>query len=120
MFDLWQTLTGSISPITVVQAEGLDAILFLCQLPTAGITIEWQVNENSLRDVNAGEGQIRREGRGNDTETLIIPALPQFNGMSIVCTLYIIEPNGAVAFIESAPAQLIIQGSLCKKYQIKA
>ena len=107
MFDLWQTLTGSISPTKVVQAEGLDAA-FLCQLPTTGSAIEWHINRTSLHNVNADGGQIRKEGRGNDTEALIIPALPQFNGTSIVCILYIIEPNGAVAFIESAPAQLII------------
>ena len=110
MFDLWQTLTGSISPTTVVQAEGLDAT-FLCQLPTAGITIEWQVNRTSLRNVNAGEHPIRREGRGNNTEAVIIPALLQFNGTSIVCILYTIEPNGTADFIESTPALLIVQGS---------
>ena len=104
-------IVGSISPITVVQAEGLDAT-FLYQLPTAGITIEWQISGTSYRNVNAGGGQIRREGRGNNTEALIIPALPQFNGTSIVCILYIIEPNNGTAdFIESTPALLIVQGS---------
>ena len=107
MFDLWQTLTGSISPTTAVQAEELDAI-FLCQLPTAGSAIEWQINRTSLHNVNTGEGLIRREGRGNNTEAVIIPALPQFNGTSIVCILYIIEPNGTWDFIESTPALLIV------------
>ena len=95
----------------VVQAEGLDAI-FLCQLPIAGRAIEWQINGTSWHNVNTGGGQIRREGRGNNTEALIIPALPQFNETSIVCILYIIEPNGTVDFIESTPALLIVQGSL--------
>ena len=113
-FDLSQTLhnlyiVGSISPAIVVQAEGLDAT-FLCQLPAAGIAIEWQINRTSLSNVNAGEGQIRKEGRGNDTEALIIPALPQFNGTNVVCILYIIEPNGTADFIESTPALLIVQG----------
>ena len=103
-------IVGSISPTTVVQAEGLDTT-FLCQLPTAGITIEWQINGISLRNVNAGGGQIRREGRGNNTEALIMTALPQFNGTSIVCILYIIELNGTVDFIESTPALLVVQGS---------
>ena len=44
-----------------MQAEGLDAT-FLCQLPTAGSSIEWQINETSFRNVNAGEGLIRKEG----------------------------------------------------------
>ena len=73
-------------------------------------SIEWQINGTSLRNVNTGEGQIRREGHGEATEALIISALPQFNGTSVVCILYIIEPNGTVAFIESTPALLIIQG----------
>ena len=105
-------IVGSISPTTVVQAEGLDAT-FLCQLPTGGITIEWQINRTSFRSVNASEHPIRKEGRGNDTEALIIPALPQFNGTSIVCILYIIELNGTADFIESitTPALLIVQGS---------
>ena len=107
LFDIWQTLTGRIWPTTVVQAEGL-VVTFLCQFPTADSAIEWQIHGTSWHNVNTGGGQIRREGRCNDTEALIIPALPQFNGTSIVCILYIIEPNGAVAFIESAPAQLII------------
>ena len=83
----------------------------MSQLLTDGSAIEWQINGTSFRNVNASGGQIRREGRGNDTEALIIPALPQFNGMSIVCILYIIEPNGTWDFIESTPALLIVQGS---------
>ena len=78
----------------------------------AGSSIEWHINGTSFRSVNAGEGLIRREGRGNNTEALIIAALPQFNGTSIVCILYIIEPNNGTAdFIESTPALLIVQGS---------
>ena len=63
----------SISPTTVVQAEGLDAI-FLCQLPTAGhgSAIEWQINGTSWHNVNTVEHPIRREGRGNDTEALCV------------------------------------------------
>ena len=110
LFDLWETIAGSISPTTVVQAEGLDAT-FLCQVPTDSSSIEWQINGISLRNVNAGGGQIRREGRGNNTEALIIPSLPQFNGTSIVCILYIIGLNGTANFIESTPALLIVQGS---------
>ena len=67
------------------QAEGLDAT-FLCQLPTAGIAIEWQINGTSFHSVNAGEGQVRREGRG-DTEALIIPAL---NTSTAYCTRFFI------------------------------
>ena len=121
LFDLWGTIAGSISPTTVVQAEGLDAT-FLCQLPTAGIVIVWQINRTSLHNVNAGGGQIRKEGRGHDTEALIIPALPQFNGTSIVCILYniITEPNGTITFTESAPAQLIIQGAYFISLQVKS
>ena len=107
-------LSGSILPATVVQAEGLDAT-FLCQLPNNDGAIEWQINGTSLRNMNVGEGQIRREGRGEATETLIISALPQFNGTSVVCILYIIEPNGTVVFIESVSAMLIVQGYIIKK-----
>ena len=102
-------LSGSILPATVVQAEGLNAT-FLCQLTANDGSIEWQVNGTSLRNVNASEGQIRRGGRGEATEALVVLSLPQFNGTSVVCILYIIEPNGTVAFIESTPALLIIQG----------
>ena len=110
LFDVWQISIGSILPTTVVQAEGLDAT-FLCQVPTSGIAIGWQINGTSFRSVNAGEGHIKNEGRGNNTEALIIPALPQFNRTSIVCILYIIELNGTADFIESTPALLIVQGS---------
>ena len=107
LFDL--ILSGSILPDTVVQAEGVDAT-FLCQLPSNDGAIEWQINGTSLRNSNAGEGQITREGRGEATEALIISALPQFNGTSVVCILYIIEPNRTVVFTESASAMLIVQG----------
>ena len=109
LLDLYLVLcTGSILPATVVQAEGLDATFF-CQLPTDNGSIEWQINETSLCNVNTGEGQIR-EGHGEATEALTISALSQFNGTSVVCILYIIEPNGTVEFIESTPALLIVQG----------
>ena len=98
-------------PATVVQGEGLDAT-FLCQLPTFNdgtSAIEWQINGTSLRNVNAIEGQIRK-GRGEATEALIIRALTQLNGTSIVCILYIIEPNRTAEIIESTPAILFVQG----------
>ena len=97
-------------PATVVQAEGLDAT-FLCQLPANYGSIEWQINGTSLRNVNIS-GQIRKQGRGEATEALIITALPQFNGTSVVCVLYIIDTNGTVTFIDSKPALLFVQGSL--------
>ena len=102
-------ISGSIFPVTVVQAEGLDAI-FLCQPPTNAGSIEWLINGTSFHNVNASAGQIRKQGRGEETEALIIPALVQFNQTSDMCILYIIEPNGTVAFIESSPAMLIVQG----------
>ena len=96
-------------PADVVQAEGLDAT-FLCQLPTNNIgTIEWLINGTSLQVVS-GEAAIRREGRGEATEALIIPAISQFNGSSVLCTLYIIEPNGTAMVIDSTPATLTVQG----------
>ena len=87
MFDLWQTLTGSISPTTVVQAEGLDAIS-LCQFPTAGSAIEGQINGTSLHNVNASGVQIRREGCGNDTELLL-----SHNSMERVLCVFCISLN---------------------------
>ena len=98
-------------PATVVQAEGLDTT-FLCQLPANHGSIEWQINGTSLRNVNISGSQIRREGRGEATEALIISALPQFNGTSVVCILYIIETNGTMTFTESKPALLFVQGSI--------
>ena len=95
----------------LVQAEGLDAT-FLCQLPTTSGAIEWQINGFSLCNVNISGSQIRRQGHGEATEALIISALPQFNGTSVVCILYIIEANGTGTFIESKPALLFVQGSL--------
>ena len=102
-------IVGSISPTTVVQAEGLDAI-FLCQLPTTGSAIEWQINRTSFHNVNVSERPIRKEGRGNNTEVLIIPTLPQFNETTIVCILYIIELSGTADFTESTSALLIVHG----------
>ena len=98
-------------PATVVQAEGVDAT-FLCQLQANYGSIEWQINGTSLRNVNISGDQIRRQGRGEETKALIISALPQFNGTSVVCILYIIETNGTVTFTESKPALLFVQGSL--------
>ena len=95
-------------PATVVQAEGLDAT-FLCQLPANYGSIEWQINGTSLRNVSISDGQIQREGRGEETEALIISALPQLNGTRVVCILYILE---TVTFIDSKPALLLVQGSL--------
>ena len=98
-------------PATVVQAEGLDAT-FLCQLPGSSSTIEWQINGTSFRNVNISGSQIRKQGRGEATEALIISALPQFNGTRVVCILYIIDTNGTGTFAESKPALLFVQGSL--------
>ena len=67
-------LSGSILPATVVQAEEFNAT-FLCQLAASSGAIEWQINGTSLYRVNAGEGQIIREGRGEATEALTISAL---------------------------------------------
>ena len=85
---------------------------FLCQLLAGSGAIEWQINGTPLHNVNISNGQIQREGRGEATEALIIPALPQFNGTSVVCILYIIDTNGTVTFAESKPALLFVQGSL--------
>ena len=98
-------------PATVVQAEGLDATFF-CQLPASSGAVEWQINGTSFRNVNISGSQIRRQGRGEATEALIVTALPQFNGTSVVCILYIIDTNGTVTFAESKPALLLVQGSL--------
>ena len=100
MSSSYLSISGSILPATVVQAEGLDAT-FLCQLPASNGAIEWQINGTSLRNE-----------RGERTEALIISALPQFNGTSVVCILYIIEANGTAIFTESKPALLFVQGSL--------
>ena len=81
---------------------------FLCRHPTNSGAIEWQINGTSLRNMNSG--QIRGEGRGNSTEALIITALARFNGTSIVCILYITEPDGTAEIIESTPAILSVQG----------
>ena len=82
---------------------------FLCQLPANYGSIEWQINGTSLCNVNISGGQKQREGRGEGTEALIISVLPQFNGTSVVCILYIIETNGTVTFIKSTPALLVVQ-----------
>ena len=101
----------------MVQAEGLD-VTFLCQLfetsinTSASGTIQWLINGTSLHNVNVGEGLIRREGRGEETEALIISALSKFNGTSVTCTLYITEPNGTVRFVESPLVTLTVQGWL--------
>ena len=95
----------------VVQAEGLNATFF-CQLPNNGCssgTIEWQINGTSLRISNIG-GNVMRQGRGQETEVLIIHALPHLNKTAVVCVLYIIDENGTVTFIESTPATLTVQG----------
>ena len=69
-------------------------------------------NGTSLHNVNISGGRILKQGRGEVTEAVIISALPQFNGTSVVCIPYIIETNGTVTFIESKPALLFVQGSL--------
>ena len=103
---------GSQWPADVVQAKGLDAI-FLCQLPNYGISIEWQINETPLRNYNSSANDlIRREGRGNNTEALVIPATPHLNESSVLCIMYIIGANQTAEFIKSTPATLVIQG--CK------
>ena len=68
--------------------------MLLYQHPTYSGSIEWLINGTRLRNFNAGEAAIRREGHGETTEVLIIPAISQFNGLSVVCTIYIIETNG--------------------------
>ena len=102
-------------PADVVQAEGLNGT-FLCQLPTDSGSIEWQTNGVSLRNSNATEAAIIREGRGESTEALVIPAIPNYNGSSVVCILYIIQPNGTDMFIDSTPATLTVQGWLIHRY----
>ena len=110
-YYLFNTI-GSQWPADVVQAEGFDAI-FLCQLPNInGVSIEWQINGTSwLKFNDSVNGPIRREGRGNNTEALIIPATPHFNKSWVVCTMYIIGVN-QTDFIDSSPATLVVQG--CK------
>ena len=59
----------------VEQAEGLNAT-FYCQLPNYGSSIEWKINGTSFRNINTQSG-IVRQGCGEETEVLIIHALPQ-------------------------------------------
>ena len=96
-------------PADVVQAEGLDAT-FLCQHPSTSGSIGWLINRTSLRNFNAEGVVFVIAGLGNSTETLAIPAISQYNGSSVVCTLYIIEPNGTAMIIDSTPATLTVQG----------
>ena len=63
-------------------------------------------------------GEIRKEGRGEGTEALIITALAKFNGTIVVCALYITEPNGTHMFHESTPATLTVQGWLILCYDV--
>ena len=102
-------------PADVVQAEGLDAT-FLCQHPTNSGSIEWLINGTSMRNINAEEIAISRGRLGDSTETLAISAISQYNGSSVVCTLYIIEPNGTAMVIDSTPATLTVQGQFIHKY----
>ena len=51
-----------------------------------------QINGTFSRSVNAGKRPIRKEGRGNNIEALIIPALSQFNGTTILYDINI-EPK---------------------------
>ena len=81
----------------VAQAEGLNAT-FYCQLPKNG-SIEWKINGTSFRDINTSK--IVKQGRGEETEVVIIHALPQLNKTGLVCELYTINENGTVMFIES-------------------
>ena len=82
--------------------------IFLCQLQSNSIAIEWQINNESFRA--AAVNGTRKEGRGNNTEALIILAIPQFNESSVVCITY--DNQTTPDFIDSTPARLIVQG--CK------
>ena len=93
---------------------------FLCQLLAGSDAVEWQINRTPLRNVNISDGQIQREGCGEETEALIISALPQLNGTRVVCILYILETNGTVTFIDSKPALLLVQGSLLARTMSQA
>ena len=118
MEQLYNTIKipgSSYWPADVVQAEGLDAT-FLCQLPTNSGSIEWKINGTSMRNVKAEGIAISKGGLGNSTETLAISAISQYNGSSVVCTLYIIEPNGTAMVIDSTPATLTVQGQFIHKY----
>ena len=90
----------------VVQAEGVDAV-FSCHQPTNSGIIEWQINGTSIRDVNSS--LIRKGGRGNGTEALIITALSEFNETSIDCFKYSLTENGNVTY-QSEKTELIVQG----------
>ena len=93
----------------IVQAEGLNAT-FYCQLPNNYYgSIEWKINGTTFRNINTSE--IVRQGRGEETEVLIIHALPQLNKTGVVCELYTINENGTVMFIESTRATLTVQGN---------
>ena len=101
--------TFSGHPVSVVQAQGLDAE-FLCRHPTDSGTIQWLVNGTMFRYVS-NEGFIRIEGRGNSTEALVIRAITQYNGTEVLCELYTINFNGTITVDRSLQAQLTIQGT---------
>lgn len=82
----------------MVQAEGVDAV-FSCHHPTDSGTIEWQINGTSFRNFNSS--LIRKKGRGNGTEVLIITALSGFNETSIDCIKYITVNGNATQELET-------------------
>ena len=96
----------------VIEAVGAD-ITFLCQHPTGSGTIVWLLNGSVWRELtnnDSTEGLIRGEGRGNNTEALVVKATSRFNRTTILCNYIILLENGTATESESQPTRLIVQG----------
>ena len=99
---------SALRPSRVVQAEGVEAE-FLCEDLTG--TIDWTLDGIYLRNIDSsGDGSIRREGRGSNTEALVVRALARYNNTDVRCVIYTRE-DGTISGVEySEPGRLIVQG----------
>ena len=107
------TILGYAHPVNVVQAQELNAT-FLCQHPTDSGIIQWIINGARFREISNND-MIVIEGHPNATEALKIRALPQYNKTVVMCTLYILEPNGTLSVDRST---LTVQGTMVPPSQL--
>ena len=101
--------TFSITPESVVQAEGLNATFF-CAHPTASAT-GWRLNSTSVnmrKPQNVIVGTTT-DGYGRSLQYLTILATADYNGTTVQCFAFVMKNESSV--VENAmTVLLIVQG----------
>ena len=83
-----------------------DAV-FRCLHQRADASISWQINGSSSRLYPDVVDSFVRDSNGTRVDTLTIPAIPEYNGIEVVCVATFFDGSPIEV---TPPAHLIITG----------